>query len=223
MSLRKLGVIASSEALSSSEAKDSLSSLNMMLSSWNTNNLTVLGKSFEEFTLIAGQNSYTLGTGGDFNTSVPIKTDAAFIRFGSNAELPMKIIDSKRWGEITTKSSQSTIPSKIYIDNNFPLQTVYLYPTPSEAKTLILHNYRKISSLSSLTTELSFPDGYERAIVYNLAIELAPEYGKTVSMEIAKIASESLANIKRVNIKPREIGVDKALISSGGFDWRIGE
>ena len=222
-SLRKIGAIAPGESLASEEASDGLQVLNQMLGGWNTQNLIMLGLEIEEFSLVAGQNSYTLGVGGDFNTAEPIRTDAAFIKYDSNTELPIQIIDNQKWGRLQAKGTESALPTHIYIDHNHPLQKVYVYPTPSEATTLILHNYRKFSSFTSLATSLSLPDGYERAIVHNLAIEMAPEYGKTVSNEVIKIASESLADIKRVNIKSNEVGVDPALISSGGYNWRTGQ
>jgi hypothetical protein len=221
-SLRKLGVLAAGESLSSEEASDALRSLNSMLSSWNTQNLIMTGLEIEEFSLTSNKGSYTLGSGGELDTSIPVKTDLAFIKDSNNNEFPIELVDNKKWGEIIDKSTTSTYPSKIYIDENYPLRKVYLYPVPSESSTLILHNFRKLSQISALTTSFSLPDGYERAIEYNLCIELAPEYGKSVPAEIMKVANEALANIKRVNIQNRERKVDPALVTGGAFDIRVG-
>ena len=221
-SLRKLGVIAAGESLSSEEAKDSLEALNDMVESWNTQNLTVPGIKIEEFTLINGQQSYTMGDGGDFDTDIPIKTDSVYLR-QSDVDMPLKLISNKEWGELTSKETSSNLPMYVYIDNNYPLRKVYLYPKPSEANTIVFHNTRQLSSFTSLGTTLNLAKGYKRALIYNLAIELAPEYGKSISGEISKVANESLANIKRANIRPIPRKVDPALVSSGGFDWRTGE
>tara|TARA_R100001086_G_C11848201_1_gene260866 strand:- start:17752 stop:18453 length:702 start_codon:yes stop_codon:yes gene_type:complete len=222
--LRLIGVTAQGETPESEVANDALDALNKMLRSWNTQNLLVFGITIEEFSLTPGQSSYTLGSGGDFNTNIPIRTDAVFLRYGDNTEYPVQIIDNKYWGRLQAKSTSSSIPTHVYIDENFPLKTLHLYPTPSEAKTLIMHNYRKISSIASLSSALSFPDGYEDLIEYNLAIRLAPEYGKAIPAEIAKLASESMSNVKRARNKPVEIGVDAALLSHGHyFDWRSGQ
>lgn len=225
-SLRKIGALATGENLSAEEGTDALSALNRMLDSWSTQKLLVFGVTIESFSLISGQNSYTIGNGGDFNTEVPIYTDAAFIKVsGGSSEYPLRVYDNYKWGSIQLKETSSDIPQVVYIEHSHPLRKVYVYPTPSVAATLILHNYRQISSISSLSASLSLPKGYEEAMEYNLSKKIAPEYGLSVSAEVDAIARKSLANIKRVNVKPREVRVDCALTNSnkGNWDYRVGE
>jgi len=222
-SMRKLGVLSQGETPQAEESKDALESLNTMLDSWSTQRLAVLGTTIEEFTLVNGQTIYTMGTGGDFNTTVPVKTSRAYIRDNTNVDLPVQIIDHAKYGRLPDKNQTATFPQMIYIDNNYPLRNVYVYPTPSETNTLIFHNDRQLSNLSALTTVLSLPVGYKRAIIYNLAIELAPEYGVSISAELAKAAKESLEAIKRANIRAVEVGLDPAITQNSEWDWRTGD
>lgn len=221
-SLRKLAVLAEGEEPSNEGLNDAFNELNRMMAQWNNKNYLVLGISIDEFSLVASQNSYTLGSGGDFNTAVPIRIDKVFIKYDSNTEIPIEIIDSVRWGEISNKATESNTPSRVYIDKNHPLWKLYFYPTPSEVKTVIIHSYRKLSSFSTTTETIALPDGYEDAIVYNLAMRIAPEYGKEASGTIMKYAQDGIADIKRSNMTPRTVRVDPALSGSGGFDWRTG-
>lgn len=221
-SLRKIGVLAEGETPSAQMSSDALRSLNMMLDSWNNQNLIVNGVVIESFPLVSGQATYTLGTGGDFDTTVPIRTDKAFIKLNDGSEYPVKMVDNNYWGNIQVKDTES-IPDIIYINKNYPLKNVRLYPAPNESMTLCLHNYRQVSNFANLTDSLNVPIGHERAIEFNLSIELAPEYGAAPSADIYKIANEALANIKRTNITNTEIRVDGFLQNRTGFDWRIGE
>jgi hypothetical protein len=50
-----------------------------------------------------------------------------------------------------------------------------------------------------LTTALAFPPGYLRAFKYNLACELAPEFGVEPSPTVSRIAMTSKRNLKRIN------------------------
>jgi hypothetical protein len=56
--------------------------------------------------------------------------------------------------------------------------------------------------IDGATTELTLPPGYKEAIVHNLAIKLAPEYGKSAPVEVINSAVEGKASIKRLNMKP---------------------
>lgn len=222
-SLKKLGVYQEGEALSAETSVDALFNLNLMLSGWNIQKYLVYGLEIEEFQLIPNQQSYTMGVGGDFDTNKPAYTDAIFLRYSNSNEKRVEIIDNRLWGSLQSKDAKSSIPYYAYIDINHPLRRVYLYPTPSEAKTIIFHNYRKLDDITNVNTVLSFPEGYELAIIYNLALLIAPEYGVTPSNDIYKTANTSLENIKRANIKPVTVPVDPALTGGRGFNWRIGE
>ena len=50
-----------------------------------------------------------------------------------------------------------------------------------------------------LATELTFPPGYLRAFRYNLACEMAPEFGVEPSPQVQRIAMTSKRNLKRIN------------------------
>ena len=50
-----------------------------------------------------------------------------------------------------------------------------------------------------LATDLAFPPGYLRAFTYNLACEIAPEFGVEPSPQVKRIAMTSKRNIKRIN------------------------
>ncbi|HMN09305.1 MAG TPA: hypothetical protein PKC83_11015 [Gemmatimonadaceae bacterium] len=52
-------------------------------------------------------------------------------------------------------------------------------------------------SYSALSSTLSLPDGMEQALVYNLAVAMAPEFGATPTPEVARRAERTLAVIKR--------------------------
>ena len=118
------------------------------------------------------------------------------------------------WAVIRLKSLQA-YPNYMYLDAAFPLGTLSFYPVPIYASLLTLYSRKPFSQFSSLTSTFSLPPGYARAMKFQLAIELAPEYQTTAGPDVARMAMEAKAAIKRVNNRAITSKVDVALIGGG--------
>jgi hypothetical protein len=214
-SLRLIGAVASGETPGADEQADALSSLNDMIDSWSTEQLTIYTSVREVFDLVGGKQSYTMGTGGDFATSRPMRIErAALLSVSSgNLETPLEIINLDDWAEISQKSSQSS-PQKLFPDNAYPLENLSLYPTPDVANKLVLYSWKPLTSFASVNDTVSFPPGYAKALRYGLALELAPEYGKQVDPSVVIQFTEAKENIKRQNVITQQIVCDAAVLSS---------
>lgn len=70
--LKTVGVISAGETPSAGEASDGLSALNMLIESWSADNLALFQLKREVFELVPNKGQYTVGIGGDFNTSKPM-------------------------------------------------------------------------------------------------------------------------------------------------------
>ena len=66
-SMKLIGVLAASEAPTPSEQQDALQTLNGLIDLWGTFRLTMLSVARYEVNLVSGQQSYTIGDGGDFD------------------------------------------------------------------------------------------------------------------------------------------------------------
>lgn len=192
--LMKIGALVKSENPSADEANDGLLSLNAMISSWSNDSLVLYARTLESFTLSGGTATYTMGTGGAFSTTRPIDILDAYIRF-SNVDYPVNIITDEAYASVSFKSLTG-MPQYLNFDGAYPLATVKLYPVPSSAYTLYLLSEKAITQFTTLDTVMSLPDGWERALVYNLALELAPEYAQKPDESIVKIASDSLGLVR---------------------------
>lgn len=226
--LRLIGALATGEAAQASEAIDGLESLNDMLDSWSNDNLIVPAVTREEFSLVGGQQSYTMGPGGDWDTTRPIGLVKALLQVsGTNPtfETEMKILSPKEYAVLTVKQTQSDIPFYIYRENTFPLETFKLFPVPQDGvNKVVLYTWKPLATFTNLSTSASLPPGYLRALKYNLAVEIAPEYGIEASATVNRVALESLAKIKLQNKQPQLMGCDQGTLKPGAvFDWRTGE
>lgn len=219
--MRLLGVIAQGETPTADEYQDAVSALNGMIDSWSNQSLLINSKTREVFNLISGQSSYTVGTGGNFNTSRPVSIlNASYLL--NNSEYPLDIITQQEYAQIQIKTLASQ-PSKLYASGTYPLDTINLYPVPNIAAQIVLYTIKPFADYTSLDTEIVLPPGYERALKYNLAVEIAPEYGKQISAEIATIAADSKAEIKRLNSESLYLTSDVVFLNNSKvFDINSG-
>ncbi len=219
-----IGNIGKGESPDPDEAADGLVSLNAMLDSWSNESLSVYQTLQENFPLTGGTRTYTIGSGGVFNTTRPIRLTNAFIRqTTSNIDTTLKIMrTSDSYDKISLKISQSSFPDHLYYDLAYPLGTIAVWPVPSISSTLFIDSYKQLQQFSTLTTALSLPNGYERAIVYNLAMEISAEYGATPSPVVMTIAMESKSAIKRINQKDIIARIDPGIFARAPFNINYG-
>ena len=192
--LQKIGALVKNEEPSSDEANDGLDSLNALISSWSNDSLNIYARTWQTVSLVGNTASYTIGTSGTFNTARPTNIVSAYIRDGS-VDYPMSIVDDEAFNTISFKSITG-MPEFLSYDGGFPLGTIRLYPVPSSNYSLFLLTEKPLTEFTSLDTELSMPPGTERALIYNLGIDLAPEYSQQISAEHSKTAMESLGLIR---------------------------
>ena len=198
-SLRLLGVLGQGRrTLTANEASDGLESLNAMLESFSLERLMVYQILEENFPLTAGTANYTIGPSGTFDTTRPVRIDSAFTRDSAGLDYPILIVDKADYDGISLKTV-STRPQYLYYDTQYPLAYVRLLYVPDASYTLYINSWKQLQQFTDGTTALALPPGYQRMIVYNLAIEVAAEYGMELSPSVIAIATQSKSAIKRLN------------------------
>lgn len=214
-SLRYIGALGVGETLEAELANNALDSLNAMLDSWSIDALLIYQTDYETFPLSAGVQSYTIGVGGTFNTTRPDRIESGYVSV-NNIDYQLEVVDIDKWNSIAIKTTKSTWPSYLRFDPTLPLAKIHLYPVPITG-SITINRFAILQSFNSLTDVIALPRGYERAIASNLAIELAPEYDKSISKELAMIARESKSYIQKINLESPILSVDSAFADKGGF------
>ena len=72
----------------------------------------------------------------------------------------------------------------------------------------------ELAQSALLSTTLAFPPGYLRAFRYNLACELAAEFGVEPPPTVQRISMTAKRDIKRINNPGDILGMPSALVSS---------
>lgn len=237
-SLRLINVVQANETATEEDMNISLSALNGMIDSWSTERLSVFLLKPYYFLTVAGQKEYTLGPGGDWDITRPMQILQATLSYGGSLittpegvrltsnpnviDIPMERLTDAQYAAISVKDQPSTYPVKFYDNGDYPLRQISVWPVPTTAQPVTLWMWQPLGNSDTLDAELTFPKGYERALRFNLAVELAPEFGKEVQNEVTQTAINSKGHLKRLNSRPQIMRSDLAL-SSGPtiYNWSL--
>jgi hypothetical protein len=199
--MRLLGVLAEGETPSAETANDALFALRQMIDSWDTERLSVFSTQDQVFSWPSGERTRTLGPTGDFVGLRPVLLDDAtyFRDPQTNVSYGIKFINQQQYDGIAVKTVTSTYPQVIFTNMTYPDIEMVIYPVPLRLLEWHFISVEKLTQPALLSTEMSFPPGYLRAFRYNLACELAPEFGVEPSPTVSRIAMYSKRNLKRIN------------------------
>jgi hypothetical protein len=214
--LRLIGQLAEGETPSAATSQDALAALNQMIDSWNTERLSVFSTQDQVFSWPPNVLNRTLGPSGNFVGNRPILLDDStyFIDPASGISYGIKIINQQQYDGIAVKTVTSTYPQVIWINMDYPNIDMYVYPKPTKVLEWHFISVTEITQPATLTTTLSFPPGYLRAFRYNLACEIAAEFGVEPSPQVKRIAMSAKRNLKRINNPDDVMSIPYAIVST---------
>jgi hypothetical protein len=233
-SLRIIGVLSGGSQgseLSADDFLDAMFSGNQLLDSWNTERLMVWGILRNVYTLQSGVQTYQLGPQqtGTAATTLDQNRYSKIERYSiislTNAaqplELPIESLTYIGWQAIPVKNIQSALSTKVYDDRAFPQRNLNFYPVPNTNIQAVVYPWTQVTQFTGLTQQLAFPPGYLRALAYNIAMELFPEWQGNPALlpVVQKIAVESKAAIKSLNVVSLEMACDSMVV--GGVKGMI--
>jgi hypothetical protein len=230
--LRLLGVLASNEPPTAEEAFDGLQTLNQLVDSWSNERLTLYAIERLDVPLIVGQALYTWGVpGGMIAHPRPLQVEGVVLRLTDQPDMewPLTAYSQAEYQALAQKGMTSLYPQLWQYTPTYPLGELRMWPVPQQAHTLGLFPWVPLTRFASLDTELTFPPGYERALRFGLALDLAPEYDREASTALVGAFAQAFSAIKRTNTVVPTLGMDPAMsgrqagaweASSGHYVWR---
>jgi hypothetical protein len=184
------------------EAADALDALNLMLADWATSPGGLYKTTRENFTTVASTKEYAIGTGQTWNSAVPIRIMQAFTRT-DNVDYPIEVYYSlNEYANIPLKSTTSR-PDRLFFERtSATVGTLLFYMTPDAAYDVHIWSHKALAEYASISDTLALPFEYEPAIKWNLAVDLAAEFGIDIKTQTAVRAEESLMALKRMHAHP---------------------
>lgn len=195
--LRNIGAIATGETPSPAEINEASEALNMMIKVWQTEGAKLWLNDTKELTLTANSQSYTIGPTGVLATVRPLEIiEARYHYYTAAIDVPMTPMSRDEYFSMPLKSA-SGVPLQYYYDPQLTLGVFYIWPiiTATTSDTIRMTVKTEVEDFDTAANTADFPTEWLRALKFNLAVELAPEYGKEVGPTLATLAGTSKMSV----------------------------
>jgi hypothetical protein len=215
--LRVITSISPGEAIPGGEADNALSVLNGMLAAWSAESLMPPFRTLENFPLVNGQASYTIGSGADFDTVRPDAITYAYRRNSGNLDFPLTPLTQDEYNAERLKTLAG-LPQWYHYDCQYPNGVIYVYPVESQADTLYIESLKPFNRFANLQVSMALPGEYFECMKYQLARRLAPEYGFPITPDMLALMDDAYSRIKKKNTKRKVARFDAALMRPRPFN-----
>jgi hypothetical protein len=228
--LIEIGAVSPEEELDTSDAAPGLRKLQRLIDQWNARRINVYNVGFQTYQLVANKAPHSIGpSNADFIVAQrPIKIVAAnIVLTGVNPTVraPVAIRDDAWWAANRVRDVATSIPTDLYYSPDVPNGTLNFWPVPNVAQQVELETWTLLTQVATVNDPLALPPAYWDALVYSLAVSLAPSYEKAPSPALLALRAEAMKAIQGNNagsprIATREPG--QGLTSRTGFNYYSG-
>jgi hypothetical protein len=196
--LRKIGVVPQGEVPTTDQITEGAFALNLMVKAWQADGMPLWALRTTPIPLTATVNTYTIGTGKTVSTDKPLKVIRAWNHdVNSNIDIPMRILTKQEYDILGNKTSSGN-PIQLYYAPLLNSGEIKVFPTPSTTEvtnnTIYIVYQRPFEDFDASTDEPDFPQEWYDAVLYGLAVRLAPEYGLPIDQR--QVLGREAADIK---------------------------
>ena len=191
--LRCINAIATGETPTAAEISEGSEALNYMVKAWQAEGIGLWLYDTFALTLVADQQSYTIGSGGDVNTVRPLDVIECRFHYTTDGnEIPMNKWSRQEYFDQSLKSSTG-VPTQFYYDPQLSLGVLYIWPTwdTTPAGSINGTLLTTIEDFDAANNTSDFPPEWFECLKFNLALRLAPEYGKEPSSLVVGLAMQT--------------------------------
>lgn len=209
-----------------------LTRFNGIVDLWNAQQIATYAVTFPTFTFTPNLSPHTIGPTGTFVVSQrPVAIIGANVLLSSGVNLTKTGINIRNfqwWLGQASPNIADSLPTDLYYEPAWPDGNLYFWPTPTVAYGVELNVRLVLSQVaaSAITSDLSLPPGYSRALMLTLAEDLAGPLSQPWTREHAQKKQQACSavfanNNLPIRIRTRDSGMPGRFGGhSGFFNWR---
>jgi len=197
-----LGIIGPGSSVKGAELQDALMRLNTLIDAWRLESMFAYATQTVTGQIPAGAKAVTVGPSGDIITQYrPLRLEQGSFYSASGLDYPITALTRAEYSNIGYKTLGGLGPGGGYYEPGVPNGTLHLYPQASIDTPVTLQMLTELSEFADLTTSYVLPPGYERALIYSLAADLADPYLVQLSPTAARTGAQARMALRRVNFE----------------------
>lgn len=148
----------------------------------------------------------------------PLRINSGFVRVAT-LDYPVSPISVEQYETIGLKILNGPWPRAVYYQPTEILGNLFYWPVPASGEMHLFAD-TVLANFTTISDTILLPQGYNLAMRFNLALLLAPEYGKADATQMGMIKDQAVigkALIKRNNMNPQQpVQFDAALFGRQG-------
>jgi len=177
--LRKIG-FAKGQTPDSFDLADAQVSLNAMLMSFQADGMPLWKLSKYTLTMTANTATYTIGVGQTINIPYALKLHQVLrVPTAASTPIPLEQKSIYDYNRLPTNNTGTPVSYAYTPYTNYGVLRIWPAPATTDVAQFTLDLwYQKPFDLFTTGTEtIDFPQYWQEAVIYGLAVRLAPEYG----------------------------------------------
>ena len=181
--MRKLGVLGEGQTPSTEDYTNGVIALNGIMAAFQTLGMPLWAREEINVPLTALTESYLIGVGQTVNTPFPLKVHDAYLRnIATGQQIEMEVKSQYDWQQVRNTGTNSSFPIFVTYTPLINIGRLSVWPIPNaqaaSTYTIRLVGQTPFDDFTTTTTHtLDFPKEWHNAIIYELAVTLAPEFG----------------------------------------------
>jgi len=194
------GMKSPNEDLQTAWENVGLRRINSIIDGWNVDKIKGYGVQELEYSLTPSQSVYTIGPSGDFYAEQrPVKIEYAYTLDSSDVKHRIEIVDYQTFHQQDYQKVDASYPYYMWYNPLYSDGEINLYPTPTSGYTIHLDVYFGFLLYAGGTDNINLPQGYEKLLTYQLAVDLCSHRGKEVPRQVYRTLKDIEQNIDAVN------------------------
>lgn len=211
--LRKIGVLTAQDEASPADHQLGLETLNRIIDSYNTQGLTITYLEDIPYTVNSWGSSITIGIGLEIDEAAPVQIEDLYWTDGASTYKSITM-SYNQYADTITKNDVG-IPHRHYVqrmnDNSIKIYFDYI---PQDGLVLHLMAKRPYTGVNGEgneylpTDDIKWNFGFEKMLMYRLAVELSPDFEVPLSQVVVGLAQEAEKNVFEHNYQPITLDSD---------------